>query len=493
MTANATNERVAAIVRALPQFKRIAPDDVKKWINATLASDPDPARLLWALDRQGAGFGGSETGTLVLDAIGRKSPYGNSETLINQKLFRALPQPDTWAMKRGRTLERIGIEAALKLYGGKFLQEEKETLKKITGNEPSGLSGEMDFPWETETEERILADIKVPLGGKYIPNSEVDFLYCTQLNHYDLLGQAKGLKPYDKLVNIYLELPEAIGDYYTNRILNGGEESFQKVLMEAIPLLAENKPGMRLNLQEKPINPVIETPWGPQPLNDLIKSIGELSWECVLEGEAPQRNPSATQLNEEQLTALAAEEEKLEKLEAMSRVIESQRNTTEEKIASIIGSTQLQGSVSAREHCSTSTKVTIDQTKLKNIIQRYNIDDNSLRHTIDPNDAAPGDYDINKLIEFASANPKFEPSLALKPGRYDESKVSQCLNEKGENISSLLNVNVKTSIKRTKNAKNHLNEIADSLLPDISDLLENQLPQTHESSEDNDLTISMDR
>ena len=244
-------------LKTLPQFKRIEPSDAKAWLEHVISREPK--RVLWLMGRLGDGFGGSEAGTLVLDAMGRNGPFSSATELVNEKLMRVLPSASNHHMRKGTVLEEAVILATLRLYGGEIDQQVLDTFAQPSGEGLFGLAGNPDFPWVRRDGVRTLVDIKVPGSGEEtLSDADKDLHYAVQLHVYDMLNTAYGNTPFDQLMNIHLELPPEITDAYMDRLSKGGRTELPAVVDEMVQLLKYNRPGMRLHMREHPLNPNID-------------------------------------------------------------------------------------------------------------------------------------------------------------------------------------------------------------------------------------------
>lgn len=465
-------KEIAQRLHELPQFDRISAKDGKKWVKSVAESDP--GRLMWHIGRVGSGFGGSEIGTLLLGAAGKSGPFKNASTLVNEKLMRAIPGKTLKPQENGIVLESAAIKASIQLYGGKIDTDVIDRFKIKTGNEPLGVSGEIDFPWIMADGTRVLVDIKVPYSGEEnVSNTDKKFTYAVQLNTYNLLAEAKGLPPFEKLYNIHLEIPTVLADAYVGRIKAGGEKEEDVVVQELCHLLKHERPGLRLHFVEHEINPEIELiPGNPaQPMNDHIKSVASLYWGCVLRGEAPEIYSA---IEDAELDV-----PKMEQLESSRMILESQLmalNNQIEQVDADISTLALQSKGAEKANHSVSGHFNIKRKEkllapeLDTLLDRYGVDKSTLR--IDRKSVTNRDYSVEKLIAHIESRGD-DPKQFLHEAPYDIRKVADVLEEKGEAISRFISRDITIGVSRKKTTQQLLQKMEEALPPptELSNIL----------------------
>ena len=460
---------IAKLLRSLPQFHRLNRDDVQKYVDHITKNQPD--RLQWLLERAGKGFGGSDIGPLILDAMGKKPPFDSAASIINSKLLRTLPKYTTDAMARGTKLEKLVIDATTKLYGGTNNLADRDAFSKTTGKEPAGLAGEIDFSWDTNNNQRILVDIKVPASGDHQPGPETDFCYCAQLNTYNMLSRSKGVPPYDRLINIYLEIPTVISDAYIKRLEKGDKAEYEKVLQEMCALLKHSTPGLRLNFVEHEINPIISTPWGEQRLEDLIASTAAMNWECVLAGEIPSIEGKTNPLTPEKRLEISKVEEQLLILHASSQLIEEKKEQIHAQLYSLTAGVS-EGEISITDHVKIKSTQSIDTKRLETVIARYGINPDTLREDRNLEKRSLRDYSPEKMLQELEKIPDFDRSLVLNDAPYAQEKIARALENVGEKFIDVTEKTTRISIGRTKNTLQTLVGIKEKISPSFETLLD---------------------
>lgn len=473
---------IADTLRRLPQFSRIRREDAQRWISHVANQQPD--RILWLMDRLGCGFGGSETGALLLDAMGRPPLFKSAAELINEKLMRILPTPSNKFMRKGTTLEEATQLATLKLYGGEVDNRALEAFKQPHTNDPFGMGGNPDFPWIRRDGIRTLVDIKVPgAGEETLSNGDKAFYYQVQLNQYNILNDARGLPAFDQLMNIHLELPPVLTDAFVDRLNKGGRAELGVVVDEMVALLKYDRPGMRLHMVEQPINPEIDFIGQRRKLNDLIKEVCAVKWQAVLDGNIPELEERADiELSDANKTELAKKETELLHLQALLRATETKVQNCQLAIDAICEGIKNSGALSQTSHLNISRKASVDEDLAGSLLQRYNVDLDSLRG--ERAKLGVRDYDTLAMAEKLKS---LETEMApfIKPAPLDLNKIIEKLENLGENPARF--ITYKTSIltsrkKETTQLMQHMTErlapvVETSIVTSISDDLAQQAPE----------------
>ena len=443
MSPDMNRDELNSALRALPQYSRILPEDAQRWIDQVGKNDPQ--RLLWHIERLGAGFGGSEMGALILDLLDRTAPFQSAAQLQNQKLMRATPDPSNRYTRRGTVLEKAVIAATLRLYGGSFDQQTADAMAAPHPNDPTGLAGQIDFPWLMRDGRRALVDVKVPGSGEHDgTDNEKTFCYATQLNTYEVLAQARKLPKFDALINIHLELPEVVSDAFVRRLESGKTGEFEKVVEEMVQLVRHQKDGLQLKFEKHESNPMIDVHGVDQPLHDLIKSTAAMYWQSVLDGVVPEVAPQpASELATDQQIELQTKEESLLQLEALSQALESRIAELRGDIQAIC-SVKAEGNFSQTGDYSIKQSAYVDAQKLTAICDLYGGDLDALR--CERSKILKSDIDTDSMIEELEGR-GLSVNDFLKPSAFDPQKVSEYLVELGENPEQV--VSNKLSIRRS--------------------------------------------
>jgi hypothetical protein len=411
------NDDVSAAIRRLPQCERINPDDAKKWISAVLEHEPE--KLLWRINRLSA-FGGSDIGSLLLELMGEDPPFQTGADIINDRLMKTLPVAPLYHMKKGNVLENCVIQAILRLYGGEYDFKTADAYKNNHLNLPRGINGNIDFPWITKNGHRILVDTKIPVSG--MPpeaNWKKDFLYCTQLNTYQMLAPFKGVEPFERIVNAHLELPKVLTDAYCQRLMSGGKQQEELVINEMVELLKHERDGLRINFQEHEINPTITINGQSKKMVDAITEVSELSFQCVIDGHVPEVVSTPVHLSEAKLQTLSKIEEDLFHYEALQSVVSLRAGSLRDQIVILNKGIQTSDNLSQTGFYNIKSSSSIDTAELSVAAHRYGFDVDTLRK--DDFTPTPTDYDVHGLFAAAESAgvdvSAFAPKAPLDPAK----------------------------------------------------------------------------
>lgn len=212
-------EQIKQIYRTIPHADKISPEHLKSWLKQV--NEIEPSRLLWHMKRA-RGVGGSEIGTLLLEASGLTPPFERtSQLLANEKLFITAPTAPLPHMMTGIILESAVRQAIISLYGGERDLAAEQAVSHIQSPLHGALVGNTDFYWNLKGS-RILTDIKVPINS-----TDTDFdqsqnykllTYEAQLHLYDMLGESVGIHS-DKMVVAELDVPTPLAEAWKHLIL----------------------------------------------------------------------------------------------------------------------------------------------------------------------------------------------------------------------------------------------------------------------------------
>lgn len=475
----AMNNSIADKLRSLPQFPRIRREDAQRWISHVAARQPE--RLMWLIDRLKDGFGGSETGALLLEAMGRPSLFNSAAELVNEKLMRILPTPSNQYMRKGTILEEAVIQATLKLYGGERDNALIDSFKFRSPNDPFGISGNIDFPWIRPDGTRVLVDVKVPGSGEeQLSNVDKDFHYCVQLNQYNIMSKARNVPAFDSLANIHLELPPVLTDAFVDRLTRGGPSELNTVVDEMVALLKYERAGMRLNYVEQPINPTIDFNGIARPLEDLIKEICAVNWQAVIDGNVPELDIRADQeLTETQRVDIAVKEVELIRLQAAQKAIEGQIKSVQTDIDNICSSVATQGALAQTGHLNISRKPTLNEDAAMALLARYGVDAEAVGETR----AKLGvrDYDTLAMAEkLRDLDVDMKPFI--KSAALDAEKIITQLEAVGENPARFISYETAIAVSRKKETQTHLKSLTDAMAPVLADVLAQASEQPNQSA-----------
>ncbi|MDQ2077544.1 hypothetical protein [Marinimicrobium sp. ABcell2] len=462
-------------LKQLPQFRRIEPSDAKAWLEHVIQRDPK--RVLWLLGRLGAGFGGSEVGTLVLDAMGRPGVFGSAAELVNEKLMRVMPSPSNHYMRKGIILEEAVQRATLRLYGGEVDESVLQSFREPPNEGLFGLGGNPDFPWLRRDGVRALVDIKVPGAGEdKLTGENKQLHYGIQLHVYNLLNTAYGNEPFDRLMNIHLELPPAITDAYMERLSKGGRAELPAVVDEMVQLLKYDRPGMRLHMNEHPINPEIDFNGQMRPLNDVIQEVAAVNWQAVLDGNVPELHRRAdVSMTDEQREALAECERELTELQAVSKATEGLMSQVQERMRAITDHLTETGNLQQTPHQNIKRSRVLNQDDALQLLQRYNIDPEPLR--AERKSLGVNAYDTLAMVDYLK-DKEVDISPFIRPAALDTNRVIEALEDHGENPARVLRYETSVNLSRKKVTGELVNRLTERFTPAIASTL-----QTHRASE----------
>ncbi|UUA75261.1 hypothetical protein [Cellvibrio sp. QJXJ] len=456
------NNSIAEKLRSLPQFSRIRREDAQRWISHV--AERQPERLLWLIDRLGNGFGGSESGALLLEAMGRPALFTSAPELVNEKLMRILPAPTNRFMRKGTILEEAVIRATLKLYGGERDNAVLDSFKSSNPNDPFGISGNIDFPWIRSDGVRVLADVKVPGSGEeQLSNSDKDFHYCVQLNHYNMMSKARNLPAFDQLQNIHLELPPVLTDAFIDRLSRGGQAELNAVVDDMVALLKYERPGMRLNFSDQPINPTIDFNGVDRPLEELIAEICAVNWQCVIDGNVPELDLRADHvLSDTEKGELVTKESELIRLQAAQKAIEAKIKGIQEDIGTICASVSEQGALGQSSHINISRKPVLDEEQAIDLLTRYGVDVSTLRK--DRPKLNIRDYDTLAMAEKLQEL-KVDMSAFISPAPIDPDKLISQVELVGINPGRLISYETSILVSRKKETQTLLKSLTEQATP----------------------------
>ncbi|WP_299201865.1 hypothetical protein [uncultured Amphritea sp.] len=431
-----SNLEIKQIFRAIPHASKVDPLDFREWLQTTL--ERDPKRILWHLKRQAA-VGGSEIGTLLLEAQGLTPPFARTgATLAAEKLFKIPPTSPLPHMLRGILLEKAVIQAMHTIYGGQRDFEAEAAFKNQSNTKTPALAGNPDLYWMLN-DKRILTDIKVPMSSTELEEQGSDnhklFTYKSQLHQYDLIGQEKGIIA-DQMVIAELDVPVELADAWTQMIKTGGQSGYLTVVDQMTALLATEKPGMRINFIE--VEPEMEVNiYGTKMgIKEAITTVGTQFMQGLVNGDMNiTAEDSSIPLTETQQHEISDFDYQLGILRSISEYAEAESAGLIESYKQYASDHHLQeGKLSTSFFNATVTK-SLDVSSAVATLKRYPIDTDSLRKApLSEGQVSSRDLDISKTIALLEKNNLLKECLK-KPG-YDTEKVIKALNAVGENPST---------------------------------------------------------
>jgi hypothetical protein len=480
-------EKIRTAIKSLPHASKLNQIDLTSWL--TSVSQSDPSRLFWHLERARA-VGGSEIGTLLLEAQGLTPPFGNTGIQIaREKRLQSPPTRPLPHMMRGILLEKPMIKAILKIYGG---ERDFHAESLVQNGTIDGMAGNCDFYWNLN-QKRILVDTKVPINASdpdYIENENYKiFSYKAQLNHYDLLGESQGMSA-DKLVIAELDVPTELADKWVRLLKQHKENGEQLVVDQMSILLADDTPGMRINFIEVEKDLSIDLYGSQMSMREAIKTVSEAFMNHLINDTPLQKIESDKELilpnTEEELKIL---DSRLGNLRAIAEYCE---NTTEHIHAEIRSKIDINVSLGdyKGELFTLKQTDTIDMGAAIKTLSRYPIDLEELRK--DPEPANSRNIDLAMAIKVLNENGLIE--LCMKTAHFDPVKVETALTTLGENTQSFKKSDITFRKSVKKSARERFSQLRESSNNIEEFLTVRDLNAKHEQSieESKNLTIEND-
>jgi|GEM_PF-6939333 len=466
----------------LPQLQHIREDDAQAWVADIGKVDAD--RILWHLDRLGAGFGGSEIGALLLDHMGETPAFSSANTIRQSKLLRVLPEPQTPAMLNGIILEDAIAQALMNVYGGRVDTRAISAFDTPNKNDPVGLAGNPDLIWQ-RNHERVLVDIKVPFSGSADTETFTkNFGYLAQLNTYNILNDARGLPAIDRLINAHLEIPPAMSKAFVTALLKN-KGNFDQVVHDMTNLIRYDTPGLRIHFVDQPINPMVDFQGAQKPLNTLITEIAALEWAHVLDGRLVDNaeNTASTVLNDDEQSELEHAEKALFHLLAAQDAVDEKVAVAKARIQSLTKTVNATSNLSQTAFMNIKTVPVLDKESADDALTRFKID----RDRVAKNTKLSAS-DIDSIALFtAHEKAGHDVSPFLRPKPIDPAKFMDAITEVGENPNRFIHYKTtmlakrdKVSITHKTTLKTHINDAITPLLAPVEDVeeVEEQSVQT---------------
>lgn len=153
------------------------------------------ARIAFWHVRRASGFGGSEVGTLLLNARGLPDPFTSAQRIVAQKLCMAAPDPGDEHTMRGSRAEDV-IQT---VYRRKFgVTADDDALSRVANFRPAKapyLVGNPDDIVLDGAGARDLVDYKCPSPEMFeeVRRDGVPFGYRAQLHHYHTICASAGI------------------------------------------------------------------------------------------------------------------------------------------------------------------------------------------------------------------------------------------------------------------------------------------------------------
>lgn len=205
------------LIYALPQAGVLQEDDVERWLDgmtkrADRLEETAPALLIgrsgdteirWHI-RRASGIGGSESGTALLHERKEYWMDVSLPRLVDQKLFKTLPDESNEHMQRGTLLEPVAQRMFHNTYGARTDEAARAAMRDFPGwpAHPWLLANEDDVVLIGS--KRFLVDYKFTAE----PADEVALMYKAQLHHNWTKGRLAGVK-FDGLLLVAATMPGA--------------------------------------------------------------------------------------------------------------------------------------------------------------------------------------------------------------------------------------------------------------------------------------------
>ncbi|WP_286241269.1 hypothetical protein [Neptuniibacter halophilus] len=474
-------KEIKALLASLPHSQNLDKDTVINWLKNVHTTDPN--RLLWHLKRA-AGVGGSEIGTLLLEAQGLTPPFGNTGQLIAaEKLLQIPPSRPLPHMLRGIILEEPLIEAILAIYGG---TRDVAAENTINDSHIPNRTGSPDLYWNLN-QKRILVDTKVPISATEVESTGSEnakiFQYKSQLHHYDLIGEEKGIKA-DKLIIAELDVPVELADAWVKMIRKDGQDGHHQVVSQMTSLLAAENPGMRINFIEVEPDITVNLYGNECSIREAIPLVSDSFMDHLIKGEAvPHYIPEQVELSDAAADELKAIEKRLGNLRAISEYCERETSGTQDYLRSFISQQNIAFDSIKGEMFNFSQKQSMDLDAAEQVLKKYPVDLDSLRKQPTIEKAQKSDLDTTKAFELLKEHGLLEQ--CLKEPKLDPELVESALTALGENPEAFQKTEVGVRKATSKAAKACFAELA-GFTTDIDEFLSlRQLQAQHsEPTED---------
>jgi hypothetical protein len=245
-------DEVLKHIDRLPQRKYLRDDDISRWVDYVMASQPDNA--IWLVSRLGT-IGGSEIGVLVQSRRNLEAEYisdigfahSTDLDVINSKMLKTLPMMPNGDMKRGTMFEFAAAAATLSyLKGiavdGATVKRRPDITEAILNAADSSLYWarvQVDDVYEIDGK-LIVVDYKCPTEKGLVSLLNLEpVMYSAQVTIAKMIGKEIGIKidelyvlpldiktmevvpmPVEIDAEFELEIRE-VGEYYFDLFTNG--------------------------------------------------------------------------------------------------------------------------------------------------------------------------------------------------------------------------------------------------------------------------------
>lgn len=264
----------------LPQLSAISKEDMS-W-NVSRLAHFHGERSVWHVHRA-AGFGSSDMGAIMRTfnpKYKNTTGFGCGYKILEQKLFKRLPDFSNEHMERGTKLESL----AAAVFKTKFnAVTDEAAMQRVAQAKPP----------ETLEWLRANPDDIVLIGGKRylvdykVPNTvtdEVEFDYEAQLHHLTAVAQAAGVK-IDGMLLGKLDLAPEFAQSLVARYEEMPQDMKQKLVQSVVDM---DMPGHRML--------AVPVAYNQELMSDMLVTGGQVWGECVMMGKVPYPTQQAQEL-----------------------------------------------------------------------------------------------------------------------------------------------------------------------------------------------------
>ncbi|WP_156948475.1 hypothetical protein [Marinobacterium jannaschii] len=454
--------KITSAIKALPQASVLVESDVKTYLKSCLEAGLSEREILWHIKRKGA-VGGSEMGTLLLEADGRVAPFDTTEGIIADKLFKRPFKPLLQHMRRGVVLEEAVRMAILKVYGGERDVKAELAMRMPHPDSPADLAGNADLIWLLK-DNRFVVDIKIPLCAseetiRDCSTNEKHFLYASQVHEYGLLLEKRGYNV-DGHVIAELDIDKNLAESWT-RMLESGDQS-QATLVNTMleRMVRDNLPGCRINMVK--VDPDMTTTVAGRSMHvhEAMQLVATQTMDAVISGiqfTAPK--PSHPPLSESNTAHLAALENRLASVRAVTEVADKMHKSVVDEINQLARGHDLGSGIKGSVH-DIKAKEVFDTDAAVAQLQKYSLDLTGLKPA--PKNPQAKDYDAAALIKLCQNN-GLDVSACLKPGKYQEELVKDALRSVGESPQQFTEEGIHIAKSRRGPANKQYQQIREEL------------------------------
>lgn len=274
-------DEVEAVVNTLPQ-RSVIPDAVAaSWINGIIRQDP--SRAVWHAKRA-SGIGGSEIGELLLEDAGEPAYLQSAESIVRSKLLLDLPQPPTYAMRRGSILEDFVRDLYLHRTGTRSILGQPEIADAFSKPHPQHafMVGNPDEVVTNSSGEIVIPDFKV--RGELNWSERLNLVNVAQCHWYGMTLEGNSGQAPSRYALAELDIPAAVADEMM-RVYgdpNATDDQKQALTDRMISTIADlNMPGFGVRITAFDRNP---------ELDKALVQVASRFWnEHVLSGKPYQK------------------------------------------------------------------------------------------------------------------------------------------------------------------------------------------------------------